>query len=338
MAPLTDDRVLIMDNSEPSSLPKTMLEKKFTYGNLRKTSQPSLNRSPSELTLELRAGHQQLSDIYSELIGSIEGSVSEENHSPTLYACQGSLRTDTSSMLVEANLLLENVDEKRITSLRASLAQVRVDSYLETIQTALESRESFDSELNLFTSSIASQMEEEEEEKVSEDFPVRVSIWRTPSLCFDMEVGKEIEYIQKGNAPIRVRARAIAEVYAKDINAGSIPSYQACRLQIEELNYDSYSESNSLSVIGDVLVKVVISPMRGKKNEDRKNDNLQLRDCRVYQENAFPPLPTRTVDLFISTIEGTSDVTAMFKSKIYRMLNDDVPQLNVEFVMGGHSQ
>jgi len=322
--------MISMENTQSNYL---TVERNFSFGYVRRNSLPSVKRDPNELTLELRVGHQQLSEVCSELIGSIDGNFGEKYYSPTLYACKDSLRTDAASLLDEANLLLENVDEKRVTSLRASLAQVRVDSYLETIQSALRLHESLDSQLNIVTSSIASQMEEE---KIPEDLPIRISTWRTPSLCFDMEVGKEVEFTQVGNIPLKVKARVIAEVYAKDINAGSIPSYRACRLQIKELTTNSDITASSTGVIGNALTKIVVSPLKEKR--EQKVESLRIRECRVFQENAFPPLPTSAVDLFVSTKEGTSDITIMLNSKIHRMLHDQVPELRIELVMAGDLQ
>merc|ERR1712176_1657536 len=129
------------------------------------------------------------------------------------------------------------------------------------------------------------------------------------------------------------KARAIAEVYAKDISAGSIPSYRACRLQIKELTTSSDITASYAGVIGNALTKIIVSPLG--ENQEKKVESLRIRECRVFQENAFPPLPTRAVDLFVSTVEGTSDITIMLKSKIHRMLHDQTPELRIELVMAG---
>jgi hypothetical protein len=226
-------------------------EKGFTYESARgKTTMPSFGRKHDDKTLRL--SFQELSDGCSDLLETLfHGS------SPTLDACRGSLQTDMNCMLQQANTLLQNVEQ--VTQWRASLAQARVDCYLETIQTALNSRQQLDSELGLVADSIASQINSNSESKTSDDLAVRVSAWRTPSLCFDLDVSEPVEFLRTDAMPIKVRARAIAEIYAKDM-PGSIPQYKACLVRIEDVKHDNSNSASLAGTVGEALIKIRISP------------------------------------------------------------------------------
>merc|ERR1712232_689902 len=100
-----------------------------------------------------------------------------------------------------------------------------------------------------------------------------------------------------GELPIRVRARAIAEIYADDINSGSVPSYRACSLQIKELKHEPETNSWSSGTKGEAHIKIQIRPLG-----DSRPDSLRVRETRIVQSNAFPPLPTRAVDVFTSSV------------------------------------
>jgi hypothetical protein len=233
-------------------------EKEFAYESGRgKTNMPSFGCKHDDKTLHL--SFQELSDGCSDLLETLF-----HDSSPTLDACRGSLQTDMNFMLHEANTLLKNVEQ--VTQWRASLAQARVDSYLETIQLALNSRQQLDSELGLVANSIASQINSYSESKASEDLAVRVSAWRTPSLCFDLDVSEPVEFLRVDYMPIKVRARAIAEIYAKDM-PGSIPQYNACLVRIEDVKHDNSNAALLAGTVGEALIKIRISPVGDAQNK-----------------------------------------------------------------------
>lgn len=225
---------------------------------------------------ELKSGHQALSESFSKLSRTVDGSFHESDCSIIVDACRDSLKTHMTSILNEASVWLVNTENKSGKSLRASLAQERVVSYLKTVESALQSREKLENDLGLLCSSIASQMEEE---KAAKGLPVQISLWRTPSLCFDMEVAKTVEYMRTERLPLKVRVRAIAEIYAVDIHSCSIPSYRACHLQIKELKHESLTPVLSSGATGEGLIKIKISPLG-----DRKSINfghMIVREARV---------------------------------------------------------
>lgn len=301
-------------------------EKRFRY----ECVGPHSSASP-----DLRVSFQQLSDDCSSLLGAVTGSLSD-GCSPTVDACRDALSTDMMCMLDEANVLLEN--SKDVNSWRASLAQARVDSYLETIQSALESRHQLDSELAQVASSIVSQIKSEA--KTADDLPVRVSSWRTPSLCFDLEVGEPVQFIRTDQVPIHVRVRAIAEIHAKDISANSVPKYGAFRIHIEQCKHDDCSLFSTGGAVGEVLIKIRITPLgdfqkkKGTWGEDADVSFVRVKEARVVQKNAHPRLPKRTVDLYTSSHHGSSETTVMIRFKTFRVLAPgEAPHVDIDLVV-----
>ncbi|KAI2511123.1 hypothetical protein MHU86_3258 [Fragilaria crotonensis] len=284
----------------------------------------------------LRVNFKQLSEDCSSLLGTVTGGLAEGS-SPTLDACRDALRTDMTLMLDEAKVLLQNLEE--VTPWRASLAQARVLSYRETIQSALDSRHQLDSELSLVANSISSQINSET--KTTDDLPFRVSSWRTPSLCFDLEVSEQVHFVRTEHMPIKIRVRAIAEIHAKDINASSIPKYSAFRVHVEQCKHDNQSLFPSAGALGEVLIKLRINRLgenQKKKltwgGEDADVGFVRVTEARVVQKNAFPPLPKRTVDLYTSSHHGTSDTTVMLRFNTHRGRDVEcVPEVDIEVVM-----
>lgn len=325
---------MVVASPESPMSTEGVIETKFVYESIG-PAMPGFGPG-SQDSADLRSSFQQLSEDCSSLRGAVDGSQTNPC-SPTLDACRDSLRTDMASMLYEANLLLENGE--KVTSWRASLAQARVDSYLETIQSALDSRDQWDNELGLVANSIATQINSET--KTADDLPVRVSSWRTPSLCFDLEVGEPVQFIRKEKMPIKVRVRAIAEIHAKDINSNSIPKYTACRIHVEEVKHDERSLFSLAGDVGEAAIKIRISPLgddQKKKptwGEDEDVGFVRVKEARIVQKNAYPPLPKRTVDLYTSSHHGSSDTTVMLRFKTHRVLEagDDVAEVDIELVM-----
>lgn len=52
------------------------------------------------------------------------------------------------------------------------------------------------------------------------------------------------------------------------------------------------------------------------------------------QVNAFPPSPKATVDLFVSSNHGESDMTITLRFPTYRTRNIVTPDVRVELVVG----
>lgn len=279
----------------------------------------------------LHLSFQQLSNGCSKLLETLF-----HGRSPTLDACRGSLQTDMNSMLHEANLLLKNME---FAQWRASLAQSRVVSYLETIQSAFNSRHQLDRELGLVSDSIATQMRNNTESKTSDDLAVRVSSWRTPSLCFDLDVSEPVQFIRTDEMPIKVRARGIAEIYAKDM-PGSIPQYNACNVHIEQVKHETSNTTSIAGTAGEAFIKIRVCRLGGAQKkiptwgEDEDIDFVRVKEARVVQSNAFLPMPKRTVDMFTSSHYGSSDVTVTLRFKTHRLLkSEDMPEVNIELVM-----
>lgn len=266
-----------MGVSNADSMPENndfMKVKEFTYEKHGK-SMPSFGRKSDDKSLHL--GFQHLTEGRSQLLETMFA-----GSSPTLDACRGSLQTDMNSMLHEASLLLTSTE--LADQWRASLAQNRVDSYLETIQSARNSRHQLDSELGLVADSIASQLRNNTESKTCDDLAVRVSAWRTPSLCFDLDVSEPVQFLRTDDMPIKVRARAIAEIYAKDM-PGSIPQYNACNIRIEEVKHDM---SPSLAgAVGEASIKMRVSHLGGPQKktptwgEDEDVAFVRVKEARV---------------------------------------------------------
>jgi hypothetical protein len=288
MAPLKEDEMPAIGDLETALSVTKVLDKRSSFDSVGSATMPifsGLKHLDFVLTSELRAGFQQLSAGCSELLDAVHGTSTAEKDSPTLHACRGSLQTDMTIMLSEASHLLDDAESKEVTTWKASLAQVRADSYLDTIQSALACRALLDNELWQVTSSLSSQLSEEK--KSPEDIPVRISSWRTPILCFDLELSDRVQYLYTDPMPLKVRATAIAEVFAKDIGAGSIPSYLACRLVVEQCKHEEQSFQSLAGTVGKAYMKFKVSPVGNaqKKNStwgvDEHVGELRVAEARM---------------------------------------------------------
>lgn len=327
---------LLAPDSPVSAEPQ--YESNFTYEKWGLSTMPGYGSNRGDVGgVEEHDLHKSLKQLHkdcSDMTASIKGN---DANTLTLTACQGSLQNDMSAMLDEANVLVENIGEHLITPWRASLAQARVDSYLETIKSAIESRDQFDDKLAQLTSAIAPQVEEGQK---SVGLPVQISSWRTPSLCFDLEVGQPAEYASTEKMPIKVRVRAIAEVQAKDIDAGNVPHYSACRVQVEECKHEERTMFSMAGTVGEALIKIRISPLENAKKtdatwgEDADVGLIRVQEARIVQRNAFPPVAKRGADLYVSSLHGSSEACVMLKIKTQRVLDgDEAPEVDIELVM-----
>jgi len=57
-------------------------------------------------------------------------------------------------------------------------------------------------------------------------------------------------------------------------------------------------------------------------------------NCNSVQVNAFPPSPKSAVDLYVSSNHGDSDTTITLRFPTYKTLDNSVPEVLVELVMG----
>lgn len=339
MTPRPDLEMLTPDSSVPEQKP---FEPNFTYEKFGLSTMPSFGSKRGDSDLNEEEGHdlhkslERLHEDCSAMTKSVSGN---DTTSLTLAACQGSLQNDMSAMLDEAKVLVDNTGEHLITPLRASLAQSRVDSYLETIKTAIESRDSFDGKLSQLASAVAPHGGDEKEN--SNGHPVQISSWRTPSLCFDLEVGPPTHYSSTEKMPIKVNVRAIAEVQAKDIDAGTVPQYQPCLVHVEDCKHEERTMFSMAATAGEALIKVRISLLKDStKNakatwgEDEDVGPVCVQEARIVQRNAFPPVAKRGADLYISSLHGSTDACVMLKIKTYRVLNaNEAPEVDIELVM-----
>eukprot|EP00543_Licmophora_paradoxa_P004430 CAMPEP_0202443878 /NCGR_PEP_ID=MMETSP1360-20130828/3042_1 /ASSEMBLY_ACC=CAM_ASM_000848 /TAXON_ID=515479 /ORGANISM="Licmophora paradoxa, Strain CCMP2313" /LENGTH=345 /DNA_ID=CAMNT_0049059697 /DNA_START=48 /DNA_END=1085 /DNA_ORIENTATION=+ len=299
----------------------------------------------------LKKSFQQLSTRGTDLLLQIaEHSSDSCIDSPTVDACRHSLRCEVSMMLLEADHLLQNVGQ--VTPWRASLAQLRAESYLGTIESALSNsaRQTIDRQLRIVASAITDQLstedeEGEDEEKVAEQPPqITISSWRTPSLAFDVVVGKEI---CKSFPQVIVRARVIAEVLAKDmnVNGAQLPHYRACTVSVEGARYERMITAVNGNT-GEVFLKLRISPVgrppsgnkikKGKKvwGFDERVTAVSFREARAVQLNAFPPHPKANVDIFTSVMHGSYDTTVTMRCNTNKSLQADaIPEIAIDLVL-----
>ena len=176
-------------------------------------------------------------------------------------ACLSSLESEFTYMLQEAKLLLNNMgngDECPITSWRVSLAQIRADAYLETIETALDCPDGklVDVELLKVYNDIVTQLS-------CDSVDVRVSPWNLSSLGFDVSVATPIDYsLDSRTLPLNLQVCAIQQVQAKDIVDGDKSSvYRACSLKVERCVHEVGSFRAGAGSVGDVLLTIRVSPL-----------------------------------------------------------------------------
>jgi len=283
---------------------------------------------------------------YSDLMDEVDRRLESMPFSPTLGACKCSLLSDASILFEETKVLLENLGKEGsvITSWRASLAQIRVDSYIETIHSAMQhqSREILDMELLSVTDSLAYQTRNGIEMQVPS---VTISFWKSPSLVFNVTAGPLIIYHHEFNhdqLPLKLKVTAIAEVVANEVVLGSVGSYQPCIVGIKKCNHESRSFcAPETGIVGDCSLTVRLAPLGAMKQKkttwgvDKEVGYLCVKEVRTVQVNAFPPKPKTAVDLYTSCTHGDRDTTITLRfSTSKTLLTDEIPEVHVELVMG----
>jgi hypothetical protein len=301
------------------------------------TNNESTASLETSLQLVSQRGHCLLARVC-ELVND------KDTGSPVVKACRLSLESDFLSMLEEAQLLLNNMNDSEdylITSWRVSLAQIRVDAYLESIETALDCPDvaRLNVELAKVSNRIASQLEMEHAQ-------VRISPWNLPSLAFDITVGAPVQHVLDGSLPLNLQVYAIQEVPAVDmITKNKRVSYRACKLTVERCVHEVGTFRAGAGSVGDVLLTVKVSPMEEAKDDsiettqNWENDVLEerrpvVKEARTVQVNAFPPSPKSSVDLYVSSNHDDSDATITLRFPTFKTLNGEVPDIRVELVMG----
>lgn len=220
------------------------------------------------------------------LLARVDDILNSNDKSLVVEACQSSLQAEFLFMLEEAKLLLNNMGstgtECPITSWRVSLAQIRVDAYLESIETALnlnslknEESKALNVQLLDVASSIATQLNKKDTEMC-------ISPWNLSCLAFDVMVATPIQHVLEGTLPLNLHVKAIQEIQA--MAAGdktAVSSSRACKLQIARCHHQVGSFRAGAGSVGDVLVTVKVSPMDNDDNvsiEKKKSwdtDNME---------------------------------------------------------------
>ena len=275
MAPRKDENDEVSFKNDVPSSPNSYVRERNQFKTLLSFDSLDLTESFDSTTdnTSLRESLLHLSVKGSDLLDEVNDQMKSSAFSPTLEACQSSLVSDTNSLLSEAKVLLENLgtEGSMTTSWRASLAQIRVDSYLENIQNAIyhPSRERLDMELSSIADSLSALALDKNRAKGQ---PIAISSWKSPSLAFNVIVGTPITYNHVGrddSLSLKLTITAIAEVLAIDLDSGIIGSYQACIIGVENCNHESRNFCAETGSAGDCLVTVKLSPM-GRKNLQKK--------------------------------------------------------------------
>jgi len=226
---------------------------------------------------------QLISERGARLFGRVDETLKiADKDSLIVEACRSSLQSEFLFMFEEAQLLLNNMGAGgncSITSWRVSLAQIRVDAYLESIETALDCPDA--SRLNVelldVAKSIASQLS-------TKDAELRISPWNLSSLAFDVTVGTPVQHVLKGDFPLNLQVRAIQEIQAMDmIDTDKNVSYQACKLEVERCVHGVGTFRAGAGSVGDVLVTIRVSPI--EEENDADIENMQSWESDMTEEN-----------------------------------------------------
>ena len=225
----------------------------------------------------LRESLQLIMDRGERLLHEVCNALDNSNEESKIIVdvCNSSLQSEFLSMVDEAQLLLENMGAggdhplTMITSSRVSLALVRVDAYLEAIETSLKclDRDRLDKELFAAANSISTQLKSSlEEEKFHEDthVPLQISPWNMGSLAFDLTVGSPAQFAlapKPNGLPMNVDVRAILEIQAKDIYDGRSLSYRACKVHVERCVHEVNAYHAGAGTVGEALVQIRVSPI-----------------------------------------------------------------------------
>lgn len=273
MAPRNDEVVAMSHELSPNSFSTNRFTKSIPIRSLdERDSSPSLysNGMCQNSMLPLRSSLQLITERGERLLAQI-CDINDPDLEPSLIvaACNSSIQSELVFMLNEARLLLDNMNtgEDSITSWRVSLAQIRVDAYLEAIETALKcpDRTKLDDELRVVVNAISNQLHPNfQEEKCAEDVALRVSPWNISSLAFDLTVGVPVHPLNTRGLPLKLEIRAIQEIQAKDVFEGKSLTFRACKIHIERCVYEA-------STVGDAIVVVRVSPLDERKGQSGKN-------------------------------------------------------------------
>lgn len=291
MAPRKDENDGVTFKNDVPSSPNSHVRERNQFKTLLSFDSLDLTESFDSTTdsTSLRESLLHLTVKGSDLLDEVNGHMKSSVFSSTLEACQISLLSDANSLLSEAKVLLENLgtEGSMTTSWRASLAQIRLDSYLENIQNVIyhPSRERLDMALSTIADSLSAQSLNEGREKGQ---PIAISSWKSPSLAFNVIVGTPITYNHIGtddSLSLKLTITAIAEVLAIDLDGGNIGSYQACIIGVEKCNHESRNFCADTSSVGDCLVTVKLSPL-GRTNVQKKTWGIDKEVGHLYVKAA----------------------------------------------------
>jgi hypothetical protein len=156
------------------------------------------------------------------------------------------------------------------------------------------------------------------------------------SLGFDVSVATPIDYaLESRTLPLNLQVCAIQEVQAKDIvNGDKSNVYRACSLKVERCVHEVGSFRAGAGSVGDVLLTIRVSPIVNNDESLTEESRPIIKEARNVQVNAFPPSPKSCTDLYVSYNHGDCDSTITLRFPTYKTLDDDVPQVCVELVMG----
>jgi hypothetical protein len=280
MAPRNDGVVAMSHECSPDSFSTNRFTKSLSILTLdeRDSSPPLYSNGMLQNSMpSLRSSLQLITERGERLLAQVcdtNGPILEP--SLIVEACNSSLQSELIFMLDEARLLLDNMNtgEEFITPWRVSLAQIRVDAYLEAIEMALKcpDRTKLDDELRFVVNAISNTLHPNSlEKKCAKDVALRVSPWNISSLAFDLTVGVPVHPLQTRGLPLKLEIRAIQEIQAKDIFEGKSLSLRACKIHIERCVYEASTLHAGTGTVGDAIVVVRVSPVDDKNGSSGKN-------------------------------------------------------------------
>lgn len=240
----------------------------------------------TEVQMALTGSLQLISERAERLLARVTELLNSANATPLAQACLSSLQKEFKFMLEEASLLLNHMGtqgECPITSWRVSLAQIRVDAYLESIETALNCPDASFFNVALFqvASSVASLLN-------TDNVNICISPMNLSSLTFDVTVGTPVCHVLEGELPLNLQVSAIQEISANDIaNDDSTHLNRACKLEIERCVHQVGSFRAGAGSIGDVLVTVRITPLGDEQNMN--DDSLIQNEDKKWETDKKGP-------------------------------------------------
>ena len=281
MAPRRDDDGVAMMSHEstlsssPASFSTDCFAKPLSHLSLDgRDSSPSVYSNDMLLNSMpyLRSSLQIISERGERLLGQVP----DLEPSLIVKACNSSLQSEFLFMLDEARFLLDNIETcgASVPAWRVSLAQIRVATYLEAIETALKCpyRKKLDDELRSVASAISMKLNPNSPgEEYTDELSLRVSPWNISSLTFDLAVGVPVRPVKTRGLPLNLEIRAIQEVQAKDIFEGRSLSFRAYKIHIERCVYEGSTTHAGTGTVGFAMVIVRVSPIDDENGTDAKN-------------------------------------------------------------------